>query len=165
MNKVFAFTKNADIILDRLISTAKIVCDGKEKNVVAQWDTGASGSCISHEVAREMKLIPAGIRKIQTPSGTCNVNTYLVDVFLPNHVTISDVMVCDSEIGSQGIGMLVGMDIINLGDFAVSNYSGKTVFSFRLPSVEKTDYVATIKKQNLRALVGPPHGKGKKKKK
>ena len=38
--------------------------------------------------------------------------------------------------------MLIGMNIINLGDFSVSNYQGKTVFSFRVPSAGCTDYVA-----------------------
>ena len=38
--------------------------------------------------------------------------------------------------------MLIGMNIINLGDFSVSKYQGKTVFSFRVPSAGCTDYVA-----------------------
>jgi uncharacterized protein YecA (UPF0149 family) len=36
--------------------------------------------------------------------------------------------------------MLVGMDIIGQGDFAVSNYGGKTVFCFRVPSVGMSDF-------------------------
>ena len=36
----------------------------------------------------------------------------------------------DSEIGNQGIDVLIGMDIISMGDFAVSNFSGKRQFSF-----------------------------------
>ncbi len=46
----------------------------------------------------------------------------------------------DSEIGKQGIDVLIGMDIISNGDFAVSNYDGKTYFSFRLPSQEHVEY-------------------------
>ena len=45
-----------------------------------------------------------------------------------------------SKIGAQGIDVLIGMDIISKGDFAVSNYNGKTQFSFRLPSQEDVDY-------------------------
>ncbi len=37
--------------------------------------------------------------------------------------------------------MLIGMDIISRGDFAVTNKDGKTTFSFRLPSVAKIDFV------------------------
>ena len=56
--------------------------------------------------------------------------------------------------------VLIGMDVITSGDFAVSNHNGKTVFSFRVPSVETTDYVK--KAQFIRAK-GPQHGKGKSK--
>ena len=36
---------------------------------------------------------------------------------------------------------LIGMDIINRGDFAVSNRDGATTFSFRIPSIESFDFV------------------------
>ena len=38
---------------------------------------------------------------------------------------------------SEQWDVLIGMDIINLGDFAVSNHNGKTTFSFRMPSVDE----------------------------
>jgi len=37
--------------------------------------------------------------------------------------------------------VLIGMDIISLGDFAVTNFQEKTVFTFRIPSVERIDFV------------------------
>jgi hypothetical protein len=33
------------------------------------------------------------------------------------------------------------MDIISMGDFAVTNFSGVTQFSFRVPSMEAIDFV------------------------
>ena len=63
--------------------------------------------------------------------------------------------------GNQGLGVLIGMDIITAGDFAVSNYNGTTMFSFRIPSQKKTDYVAET---NLQNMIGT-HGKGKRKRK
>ena len=36
--------------------------------------------------------------------------------------------------------MLIGMDVINAGDFAITNKDGKTVFSFRIPSMERIDF-------------------------
>ena len=80
---------------------------------------------------------------------------------LPNDVLIKDLVVIDSEIGSQSIGVLIGMDVIGMGDFAVSNFGDKTVFSFRIPSDKRTDYVAELRKSQL---IGPTHGKGKKRK-
>lgn len=46
-------------------------------------------------------------------------------------------------------GMLIGMDIINKGDFTVSNHQGKTVFSFRMPSEGVMDFVTGIKISNI----------------
>ncbi|MBM3404783.1 MAG: hypothetical protein FJY10_07835 [Bacteroidetes bacterium] len=41
---------------------------------------------------------------------------------------------------------LLGMDIINMGDLAITNYQGKTVYSFRIPSVQAIDFVEETKK-------------------
>ena len=124
----------------------------------ALWDTGATTTCISESVAQQLSLVPTGMMNIQTPSSTKSVNTYLVNVGLPNHLNVNDVQVCDTDIGKQGLEMLIGMDIITLGDFSVSNYNDKTVFTFRVPSKEKNDFVP---QSNIDNTVGPTHGKGK----
>lgn len=61
-------------------------------------------------------------------------------IVLNNEIVIQDVSVIDSEIGNQNIDVLIGMDIITLGDFGVSNFENKTQFSFRIPSKEHVDY-------------------------
>lgn len=35
----------------------------------------------------------------------------------------------------------LGVDVIGIGDFAITNFNGKTVLSFRAPSMECIDYV------------------------
>jgi methyl coenzyme M reductase subunit C len=124
----------------------------------ALWDTGAAMSCISEAVAKQLSLVPTGMMNIQTPSSTKSVKTYLVNVELPNHLNVNDVQVCETDIGKQGIEMLIGMDIITLGDFSVSNFNNNTVFTFRYPSKEKTDYVP---QSNIDNIIGFKHGKGK----
>ena len=39
-----------------------------------------------------------------------------------------------------GFDILIGMDIINRGDFAVTNRNGKTMFSYRYPSMAAIDF-------------------------
>lgn len=159
----FAFTyKSNGGILNRLISTAHVVFAGNTLAGNALWDTGATGTFISHSVVQSLALVPTGQRTIRTPQGETDVNTYLVDIILPNSVKVENVVVCDSEIGAQGIDVLVGMDIIGIGDFAVSNYGGRTCFSFRYPSRKVTDYVIEINKERS---IGGKHGKGKRKRK
>lgn len=106
----------------------------------ALWDTGATGTCISKELVQRLKLKPIGMQRIQTPSGTAIVNQYKMHIILNKEIIIQDISVIDSEIGSQNIDILMGMDIITLGDFGISNFDGKTQFSFRLPSQEHVDY-------------------------
>lgn len=77
---------------------------------------------------------------VQTPSGIGTMNKYMVNLILNNEVRIMNLIVMDSEIGNQGIDVLIGMDIISIGDFAVSNFEGKTQFSFRMPSQEHVEY-------------------------
>ena len=44
------------------------------------------------------------------------------------------------------------MDIINQGDFAVSNKDGKTAFSFRLPSIECIDFVKQLQSTSTSSI-------------
>jgi hypothetical protein len=47
-----------------------------------------------------------------------------------------------------GIDVLIGMDILGLGDFTVTHYGGKTTFSFCCPSRREIDFVAEINDEN-----------------
>lgn len=146
MTTVHAFTTYYNGITNKLINSTTLIYGGKEyKTQLAQWDTGATHTCISKNVVSQLGLTPIGQRPTQTPSGRKIVNEYRVDIKLQNeNVLLKNIFVIDSEIGDQGIDVLIGMNIINLGDFSVSIFQGKTVFSFRAPSEGCTDYVKMI---------------------
>ena len=140
--KVRAFTTKFRGIQNKLINDAIIMFQGEEMHTkTAQWDTGATCTCISRSVASRLNLIPIGKTIIRTPSGEVIVNKYLIDIKLRNNLIVKDVQVIETEIGAQGIDLLIGMDIINLGDFAISNFNGKTHFCFRFPSQGDADFV------------------------
>lgn len=130
--------------------------------VPALWDTGATGSAISHEVVNNFHPTPFGKEIISTPTGTKEVDTYCIDVHLPNGVNFDGLIVTESEIGTQGLGLLIGMDIIGSGDFAVTNLNGNTIFTYRYPASGVIDFV---KEANIQRIIGPKHGKGKRKRK
>lgn len=159
-DQIRAFTSSYDKISNRLINESTIKTEDKQISAKTLWDTGAMISCVSHSVVRDLQLIATGKRNISTPSGEQEVDTYLVDVVLLNGVDMGYLEVCETEIGNQGIDFLVGMDIINQGSLAVSNYEGKTVFTFSIPSVRTINFVKNI---NMYNLIGPTHGKGKSK--
>jgi len=112
------------------------------------WDTGAMDSSISPRVAKELGLIPTGRTQFQGVRGAgeeevvYDANTYLVNVYFPHGVLIHGVTISDVE--SPGCDVLLGMDIIRFGDLAISNFDGKTTFSFRSPPIAKIDFVQEI---------------------
>ena len=163
MQNISAFTCTHDEIVRRLQSKVHVCLGTENLEAEALWDTGATTTSISYDVVKNLNLQATGCMTIKTPSGSKVVNTYLVDIILPNNVRIIDIPVCDSDIGEQGLGVLIGMDIITKGDFMLTNYNNKTVFTFRVPSLNRTDFVKQI---DFDRTIGPRHGiKHKKKKK
>ena len=114
--------------------------DYDHKRYNAIWDTGAEESVITEKVAQELGLKPVGIVKVHTASGPAMANEYLVNIWLPNNVMVPNLLVIEGKIAGR-CEVLIGMDIISKGDFAVTNYNGRTVFTFRLPSVGCIDFV------------------------
>jgi len=125
-------------------------CGAKE--YIAIWDTGATGTVISQKIVQECGLKSIGLVKVHTANEERLSNVYLVGVFLPSNVLFSQVRVTEGTI--LGADVLIGMDIITRGDFVVTNKDGKTVFSFRMPSVERIDFVEQAKasKQSSRTF-------------
>lgn len=118
----------------------------------AIWDTGASMSTITKSAARKLGLKPTGKVNVSNTSGNQIRDTYLINIYLPNKVAIPYVRVveCESLVGD--FEFLVGMDIIGHGDFSITNVDGKTVMSYRIPSIKEVDYVKEAKrmKDNLK---------------
>ena len=106
----------------------------------AIWDTGATGSVITKKVVDGCGLKPIGVAKVHTASGETTTRVYLASIFLTNKVCIPELRMIEGIIAGDA-EVLIGMDIIGQGDFAVTNKDGKTMFSFRMPSVECIDFV------------------------
>lgn len=106
----------------------------------AIWDTGATGSVITQRVVQSCGLKPIGMAIVHTAKGQSRSNVYFVSVFLPNKVVLPQLRVTEGGLPGDA-DVLIGMDIIGQGDFAVTNKDGKTVFSFRIPSLERIDFV------------------------
>jgi len=102
--------------------------------VSAIWDTGATHSVITPNLAQYLKLFPIDTTDI---IGVNNEKpepapVSIIHIGLPNNVLIPAKRVCVAKIGG-GADMLIGMDIISLGDFLISNFGNKTSFSFVIP--------------------------------
>ena len=99
----------------------------------ALWDTGAVTSVIDRSFAAKLGFSPFGTGRAYTAQGYYESSMYLVDVLLPNNIIVKGLRVGDGEF--QGVDMLLGMDVISLGDFHLTN-DGNTVFKFVIPPEE-----------------------------
>lgn len=118
----------------------------------AVWDTGATSTSITPNVVSQCGLKPTGMINMSTANGMRRAETFIVNVALQNGMVVEQVNVAVSEL-APGIDVLIGMDIITLGDFAITNRNGRTVFSFRVPSQAEYDYVRDISAGGAK---GPP---------
>lgn len=107
----------------------------------AVWDTGATSSVITPEVVALCDLKPTGRVRVNSVFGVEETDTFLVSINLPSNYLASGVSVPLGRLG-RGVDVLIGMDIISLGDFAITSRYGRTKFSFRCPSRADIDFVA-----------------------
>ena len=104
----------------------------------ALWDTGADGSVISNSVVASLGLIPDGKIRVYHADGMSLVNTYTIDLRLPSGVVFRKLMVTSGDLKDTDV--LIGMDVISMGDFAITASHGVTKFSFQIPSTHDIDF-------------------------
>lgn len=121
---------------------------------LAIWDTGASNTVITQNVANALGLSPTGKVLTSTANGNRLADTYLVNVRLPNAVGFPGVRVTEGTL-SGGADVLIGMDIIGMGDFSVTCADGRTCMSFRMPSIKRIDYVEEHNKNQPKLELSP----------
>lgn len=142
-----AFTSKNNRLANKLLNEVYITPAGQkpeqlldEWKYVALWDTGATNSMVTPAVAARSNLTPVGMTQVHTAGGSLDETPiYVIDLYLPNHVTMTNLVVSQGHF--KGADVLIGMDVINHGDFSVSNFDGVTTFSFRIPSVQEIDFV------------------------
>jgi len=73
---------------------------------------------------------------------------YLINLYFPDtRGEVNGVRAGLGNIEGKGFDVLIGMDVITLGDFAISNYQDRTVFSFRYPSIGCIDFAKEWNKE------------------
>lgn len=120
---------------------------GASLNTLGIWDTGATNSVITKSSATSLGLIPLEKAIVNGVHGPKEVNVYYVNITLNNeNITLNErVTECEELSSNHDTGMLIGMNIIQKGDFAITNFQGKTTMTFRVPSLQIMDFVNGIK--------------------
>ena len=110
----------------------------------ALWDTGATCSVIGLQVVQPLGLTPVADEIVIGVHGSQKAWVYVVDILLPNNIVYQNWEVVGADIGRYNL--LVGMDIIGVGDFSICN--GRFV-SYCYPSLENpVDFAEKAKKIN-----------------
>jgi hypothetical protein len=137
------------IVIPVEISESSSACEefSKEQRLVsvrALWDTGAGISAVTEDFAEKMNLTSIGVMDVDTADGIRSAKVYSVDIKLQDIPLIMDmhsVEVTDSD----DFDAIIGMDIMSLGDLAITTGTGKTMLSFRIPADKKPiDFVKNL---------------------
>lgn len=142
-----AYTKHYDSAVDEIVTEAYIFpnfkpgslpsCKLFSENVA--WDTGAEHTLISQDAARALGLESLG--KIELRGvGNQKGDLYEIALALPNGKVLLDYQVYGMEI--EDYDVVIGMDIISMCDFAITNKDGKCTFSFCMPSSMSIDFMS-----------------------
>ena len=121
-------------VIIRPLYTTDTAFRGISFEVEALWDTGATDTCVKPTLWERLKLRPLefGRKQFTGIGGNVTADLTFVNLLLTPKLEIvcSPVYITDFPGDAD---MLIGMDIIGLGDFIVCNANNKTSFSFAIP--------------------------------
>lgn len=142
MNKSLVITKIYPIAeFPSCIITEENICIANHIiPIKGLWDTGSSESVISSDFVMKYNLQSIGDAIIGTTGATSKSNVYTIDFLLAEKQHISLNVTESSQLCGSGFDMLIGMDVITLGDFALTTTDDTICFSFRYPSKGLIDF-------------------------
>lgn len=146
-----AFTWQGNSILRAIIIGVEIsVPDGTKHEYQALIDTGATHSAVTKKVADELGLIQSGLTRNHTAGGLVeNAKTYVVDIYFKGgSICFKKYEVVEVQLTAGNYEMLIGMDIITQGDFAITHKDGKTKLTFSVPPTRDFDFVPESNNHN-----------------
>jgi len=116
-----------------IYTTNEAFC-GVPFEIEALWDTGATTTCIKPALWERLKLRPfePGRAKFASVGGNVAADLTFVNLLLTSELEIKNCPVYAVDFPGDA-DILIGMDIIGMGDFAVCNANNKTSFSFAMP--------------------------------
>ena len=117
---VHALTKFNHGITNSIITPVEIanVFTSQRISTNGIWDTGATNSVVTKSTATSLGLLPVRRTKVRGVHGDKEVNVYYVNITLNNkNITLNtQVTECDELSPDNSVGMLIGMNIITMGD-------------------------------------------------
>jgi hypothetical protein len=162
--KYRAFNISYDKSVKELVSQIKIfplltkdrVARNVPVNVEALWDTGATVTCIKPALFSRLNLYPSDASNYVTLTGIggeITANSTLVNLFLAPNFIIEYCSVYVADFPGEA-EVLIGMDIIGIGDFVICNADNKSSFSFAIPSFpDRVNFADKAETANIKNII------------
>lgn len=152
--------KKRQIILDCQVSIPSTPLDPNPPllNIKAIVDTGCTVTSVSRNIIDQLAIpAPCGTsHSFDGASGEGTCTPYIIDLYLPKGITVKGMRV--DCLDNMKPDMLLGMDILLLGDISISTGGGKGKFSFQVPATHSTDFEDEINKYKKIHLGNIRHG-------
>jgi hypothetical protein len=118
--------------VNKIVSQAAIasVDSGKSVSVAAIWDTGATTSLVNEKIVNALRLKEIGIVQVKHVAETAAFPVHLAAIEIQGGMKIKEHRLVSFP-SLHAFDMIIGMDIIALGNFCVENKNGNSVFSFK----------------------------------
>lgn len=149
--------RSRSLITEVLVGAAFASTPGAPKTVEgtfacnALWDTGATNCAITQRVVDQLGLTPIEDEVIvQHADGESKASVCAISIFLPNKLVLPVVFATVCKAKSGDFDIIIGMDVISQGDFAITAKNGKTTFSFCLPSIRDLDFEEEEREYEIR---------------
>lgn len=121
----------------------------EEEETLALWDTGSTSTCISNTIAYKLRMRKKAEMISLGVHGDNLVGVYSAEIKIGKNISIP-IDVTNFGNMSNEIGVIIGMDIITMGDFALSNADGHTVMTFRIPSQGEINFVQEYNEKTMK---------------
>jgi len=105
----------------------------------ALWDTGSSHCLITKSLAQSLDLRPVRQARVMHHDGVTFFDVYFAALYVTRKYYV-EVALTETGAPSDNFELIIGMDVISKGDFALTNQKDVMVFSFRLPSSTTIDF-------------------------
>lgn len=108
--------------------------------IKAMWDTGSSGTVISSDLVKKLGLSPIGKSMVKSSGSSFKSGVYNLELLLAEKQIFRLQVTESDQLNNSDMDVLIGMDVITLGDFAISTVGEEICFSFRYPSQGFIDF-------------------------
>jgi predicted aspartyl protease len=107
----------------------------------AIWDTGATSTVVSPDVAGKINLVSVDKLGVYGVNSYTEVDVSIISIILPNGIILKNKRITICKLPPT-VDMLIGMDIILMGDLFICNADNRTLFSYAIsPLPDKIDLV------------------------